>query len=698
MLGPALKEYRMSPDPVPMRLLRRLRSTSLVARFGVLSLVLTVALGVVLSSVLNKAIADRAREQVEWAALVTVRLGLQPQLTRADLGGGFDPDELDRVQEAVQDADENYRAGGHSLTALDPVALKIFNAEGRIVYADDHDLIGNHSDSDSLNAALSGEVVSEFAGGLEDGEGTAGDRQLLEVYVPIQYDGTRSPSGAMELYLPYDAVAAAVRDDVRTITLVLAGSLAVFYAALFRFIASASRRLRRQNEALQSSADRNRHQATHDALTGLPNRALLIDRLEQSLSTAARTAGEVAVLLIDLDRFKEINDTLGHSYGDELLRQVGPRLRTVLRDGDTVARLGGDEFAVLLPSVDGEAEARTVAERLREALHRRFDVQGVALDVEASVGIALSPWHGTDTEEILRNADIAMYVAKELKAGAVVFEPEEHVTAPSRLTVLGDLRAALEGEGELFMHYQPKFTMEGERIEGAEALLRWRHPQRGMISPEEFIPVAEGTGIILRLTEYSLDLVLAQMRAWLDNRLVLPVAVNLSTRCLLDAGLPEMVERLLTEHGVPAELLRLEVTESAVMGDAARCMEVLQRLHELGVKLSIDDFGTGYSSMAHLRRLPVDELKIDRSFVLGMTTSQQDAVLVRTAIDLGHNLGLTVVAEGVEGGEHVVALRELGCDIAQGYHFARPMPGAELTALLARVGTLHDRRSSITTR
>jgi predicted signal transduction protein with EAL and GGDEF domain len=361
---------------------------------------------------------------------------------------------------------------------------------------------------------------------------------------------------------------------------------------------------------------------------------------------------------------------------------VGPRLRSVLREADTLARLGGDEFAVLLPVVDGAEEAQAVAERLREALHRRFEVQGVALDLEASVGIALSPWHGTDVEELLRNADIAMYVAKEVKAGAVLFAPEEHATGPTRLTVLGDLRIALESEDQLFLHYQPKVTLDGEQVEGLEALLRWQHPERGLVPPSEFIPVAEGTGIIIRLTERVLGMALTRMRRWLDSDLAVPVAVNLSARCLLDGSLPDLVARLLVEHGVPARLLRLEVTESAVMSDAARCMEVLQRLHELGVRLSIDDFGTGYSSMVHLRRLPVDELKIDRSFVLGMTTMTQDAVLVRTAIDLGHNLGLTVVAEGVEQLEHVDALRDLGCDVAQGYHFARPMSEDAVTELL----------------
>jgi diguanylate cyclase (GGDEF)-like protein len=675
-----------------MSFLRRLRSTSLLTRFGVISLLLTVAVGAVLSSVLSGAIEDRARQQAEDAALMAVRLGLQPQFTRADLAEGFDADRLANVEETVDDAAEQFGAVGSVLAAFDPIELKVFNADRTIVYhSESPELVGETSHSGELGAALDGYVVSGFAHSADDSAASEdGEHQLLEVYVPLQYDGADRPDGVIELYLPYAPVAAAVHEDVRTMTIALGISLAVFYVVVFRLIASASKRLRRQTEDLQTSAERDRHQATHDGLTGLPNRELLRDRLGQSLAVASRSDGEVALLLIDLDRFKEINDTLGHSYGDKLLCQVGPRLQSVLREGDTVARLGGDEFAVLLPLVDGVGEAATVAERLRESLHQPFDVEGVALDVEASIGIALSPWHGTDTEELLRNADIAMYVAKEMKAGAVVFEPTEHVTAPSRITVLGDLRRALDGAGELFLNYQPKYTLDGERIEGMEALLRWQHPTEGLIPPGEFIPVAEGTGIILRLTERVLNLSLAQMRRWLDAGHAVPVAVNLSTRCLLDAGLPDLVQRLLREHGVPAELLRLEVTESAVMGDAARCMQVLQRLHDLGVKLSIDDFGTGYSSMAYLRRLPVDELKIDRSFVLGMTTTSADAVLVRTAIDLGHNLGLTVVAEGVEGREHVTALRALGCDVAQGYHYARPMPGDQMTELLDRVGSIHD--------
>jgi diguanylate cyclase (GGDEF)-like protein len=671
-----------------MESIRRVRGSGLLVRFAVISAALTIAVGLVLSQVLSAAIAQRAREQAEWTATVTLRLGVQSQLSRTDLANGFDPTRLATVEAAVRTAQSELQHRSSDVGDLDPVRLNIMNLAGTIVYSDDHDLIGTHSSSDELPEALRGHVVSGFASSADDSSAGAGARRLLEVYVPMQFSDADAPEGVMELYLPYAPVAAEIADGVRTLTITLAISLAVFWAVMFRFMTGVARRLRRQNEDLRSSVERNRHQARHDSLTGLANRVQLRDRMEQALAASADTGELVAVLLIDLDRFKEINDSLGHSYGDALLRQVGPRLRSILRERDVVARLGGDEFAVLLPAVDGVAEARTVAERLREALHRRFDVEGVALDVEVSVGIAVSPMHGADAEELLRNADIAMYVAKEVKAGAVVFEPAEHVTAPSRLNVLGDLRRALDTDGELLLHYQPKFTLDGRHIEGLEALLRWQHPERGMVPPGEFIPVAEGTGIILRLTERVLGLALTQMRRWLDEGHPVPVAVNLSTRCLMDADLPDLVAVLLAQHRVPARLLRLEVTESAVMGDAARCLDVLQRLHDLGVHLSIDDFGTGYSSMAYLRQLPVDELKIDRSFVMGMTDTQQDAVLVRTAIDLGHNLGLTVVAEGVEGAEHVAALQELGCDIAQGFHFARPMPSEDIGPLLDRVAIL----------
>jgi diguanylate cyclase (GGDEF)-like protein len=390
-------------------------------------------------------------------------------------------------------------------------------------------------------------------------------------------------------------------------------------------------------------------------------------------------------MLLDLDRFKEVNDTLGHHFGDELLQRVAERVTEVLRDSDTVARLAGDEFAVLLPSSDTEV-ARDVADRILRRLHRSFPLHGAAssagevtVDVEASIGIAVSPRHGATVEALMRCADVAMYTAKDAKNGAVLYEPAATSHQPNRLLLLGDLRRALEQPDELVLHYQPKIGLPLGELCGVEALVRWEHPTRGLVSPADFIPVAENTGLVNLLTTHVLRLAIAQAAGWLTTGLRVPVAVNLSARCLVDPTLLDRVRDLLDERALPPELLRLEVTESAVMANPALAQHTLTGLNRLGVRLSIDDYGTGYSSMAYLKRLPVDELKVDRSFVHHMTESgNDDAILVRSAIDLGHNLGLTVVAEGVERAEHVSALRELGCDVAQGYHFARPMPPGPL--------------------
>src|SRR3954465_7227662 len=372
---PAFKRCGLRPDVTGMGALRRLRGASMLVRFGAISLLLTLAVGVVLASVLSTAITERARQQAEWTVIVTVRLGLMPQLTPQDLADGFDAERLAAVERAVSSAGEKLQAQGTTPDDLDPVELNIFNRDRTIVYSGDHEKIGTTSTSEELDDALAGTVVSGFShSAADDASSETGARELLEVYVPVQYEGSATPDGAMELYLPYAPVAAAVSHDVRVLTLTLAVGLAAFYGVLFRFIASVSRRLQRQGEELRVSAVRDRHQATHDALTGPPNWELRRGRLEQGLTADARADGETALLLIDLDRFKEINDSLGHSYGDKLLTQVGPRLRSVLREGDSVARLGGDEFAVLLPSVEGPEEAKAVAERLRQALHRPFDV------------------------------------------------------------------------------------------------------------------------------------------------------------------------------------------------------------------------------------------------------------------------------------------------------------------------------------
>ncbi len=406
--------------------------------------------------------------------------------------------------------------------------------------------------------------------------------------------------------------------------------------------------VRRYQRTLMRQAAQHEHAARHDPLTGLPNRTLFTDRLDQALAGGH----PLAVMLLDLDRFKEVNDTLGHHFGDELLQQVAARVTEVLRDSDTVARLAGDEFAVLLP--DGDAEvARDVAERILRRLHRSFPLHGassaddsvdsgVTVDVEASIGIAVSPRHGASVEALMRCADVAMYTAKDAKNGAVMYEPAATSHQPNRLLLLGDLRRALEQPGELVLHYQPKIGLPVGDLCGVEALVRWVHPTRGLVSPADFIPVAENTGLVNLLTTHVLRQAISQAAAWLTSGLRVPVAVNLSARCLVDPTLLDRVRGLLEEQALPPELLRLEVTESAVMANPALAQHTLTGLNRLGVRLAIDDYGTGYSSMAYLKRLPVDELKVDRSFVLHMTDAgNDDAILVRSAIDLGHNLGLT---------------------------------------------------------
>jgi diguanylate cyclase (GGDEF)-like protein/PAS domain S-box-containing protein len=437
-------------------------------------------------------------------------------------------------------------------------------------------------------------------------------------------------------------------------------------------------------------------QAFSDQLTGLPNRTLLHDRAEQAVRLAARHGLTTALLLIDLDRFKEVNDTLGHHFGDLLLQQVAERLLGTLRASDTVARLGGDEFAVLLPQIPSVADAMAVAEKVGEAIEAPFMIDGLTLDVDASIGVAAYPDHAAGAEELLQRADVAMYDAKAAHTGHSLYDPALDRHSVRKLGLLGQLRRALAA-GELVVHYQPKADVRSERILGVEALVRWQHPEHGLLGPGEFIPMAETTGLIRLLTAYVLDAALRQCRAWLEAGHELSVAVNLSARCLLDLTLPDQIAQLLEATAVPADHLVLEITESAIVTDPPRALEVLNRLHALGVQLGIDDFGTGYSSMAYLKSLPVDELKVDRSFVMHLRDSQNDAVIVRSTVDLGHNLGLRVVAEGVEDEATLRALATLGCDSVQGYFVARPMPADDVAAWLAartdkpQVLASHDR-------
>jgi len=418
-------------------------------------------------------------------------------------------------------------------------------------------------------------------------------------------------------------------------------------------------------------------QALHDALTGLPNRTLLGDRLGHALTAARRARTPLALFLLDLDRFKEVNDTLGHDAGDALLQEVSQRIQGALRASDTVARLGGDEFAVLLPDADVES-AVGAARKLLAALGEPVMLRDQGVVAGGSIGIALYPDHGEDAATLLRRADVAMYAAKRAGVGYALYTPDHDQHTPGRLALIGALHGAIARD-ELRLHYQPTVDVADGRVRMVEALVRWQHPERGLLPPDDFIPLAEQTGLIVPLTRWVLDTTARQLRAWADAGLDLGAAVNLSARVLHDPDLPDAIAALLATHAVPATRLRVELTESAVMAHPAGALDVLTRLSGLGVRIAIDDFGTGYSSLAYLKRLPVDEIKIDKSFVTHMTTDNEDAMIVASTIGLGHSLGLRFVAEGVESRGTWQALEALGCDGAQGYYFSHALPADELT-------------------
>jgi len=431
-------------------------------------------------------------------------------------------------------------------------------------------------------------------------------------------------------------------------------------------------------QTLELQAEQLEHQALYDALTDLPNRRLLQDRLQAILEQ--RIVEPVALLMLDLDRFKEINDTFGHDHGDVVLRETGTRLRSVLRESDTLARLGGDEFAILLPAASLD-DARSFGGALLQACQEPLSVAGCSVDVGASIGIAVGPTHGGDAATLLRRAEVAMYKAKQERSGCAVYSPDHDQYSPDRLTLVSELRYAIEHD-QLTLHYQPQVGTATGRVAAVEALLRWRHPLRGNIPPDQFIPLAEHTGLIKPLTYWVLDSALRQCRAWLDGGQELSVAVNASMYDLHDATLPDTIATLLTIRRVPAHCLRLEITEGAIMADPDRALDVLGRLRELGVSIAVDDFGTGYSSLAYLKRLPVNELKIDRSFVRDMVGDRDDQAIVRSTISLGHELGLRVVAEGVENQATWQLLERFGCDLVQGYVVSRPLPAADLALWL----------------
>lgn len=421
------------------------------------------------------------------------------------------------------------------------------------------------------------------------------------------------------------------------------------------------------------------HQAHHDALTGLPNRKLLQQRASAALANAVRNRGQAALILLDLDRFKEVNDTLGHATGDALLRLVASRLSAALRPGDTVARLGGDEFAVLLPVIRNANAATEVAQRMHRALGEPFHQGEATFEVDGSLGIAVCPEHGSDVVALLQRADVAMYLAKETGSGVEVYTPERDRHSVNKLGLFGELRRAL-GAGDLMLYFQPEVSLDSGAVTAVEALLRWQHPQQGVLLPEQFLGLAQTSGLMRQITRFVLDASLSQAASWRAAGMPSPVAVNVSARDLHDTRFVSEVAAALRAHGLGPGCLILEVTESLLMAEPERVGDSLRGLYELGVGVSLDDFGTGYSSLVHLRRLPVSQIKIDRSFVSRLDTNEDDAVIVRSIIELGGALGPHVVAEGVASAVVWAKLQEFGCPAAQGYYISKPLPGPVITA------------------
>jgi len=414
------------------------------------------------------------------------------------------------------------------------------------------------------------------------------------------------------------------------------------------------------------------HDATHDTITDLPNRILLLDRLEQAIQTVRRQKSMLALLILDIDNFKEINETLGHFSGDRILKQIVSRLRGVVRKSDTLARMGGDEFAIILPMVPKEEDIIHVIKKIQKIFIEPFSLEGLSLEVQYCIGVAIFPQHGKEVDTIIQRANVAQCAAQQSFHKFVIYSSNLDKQSPHRLTMTGELRQAIEND-ELVLHFQPKINVQSNSVTGVEALVRWQHPEHGFMPPDDFIPMAERTGLIKPLSIWVLNHALGQGEKWHKQNLKLNIAINLSPTTFLDPELPDLIIGMLSLYDIPADFVTLEITEGCMIKNPDLAMEILNQLTNKGIKVSIDDFGTGYSSLVYLKQMPANEVKIDKSFVTDMLKNENDAVIVKSIIDLGHNLGLKVVAEGVEDMKTAIQLKSLGCDLLQGFYFSKPL-------------------------
>ena len=639
-----------------MRISRMRRRAIARAAVAALALGLTLLAGLAVLSTQNTARAAAeiaATEQIseQWSQ-VFLRISIEYEqlvdFVRADDAVGRAP-----LISSIGSAEENLRwlnAHGGPSDAIQAQALQ--NTYGGYSYTL-RDLVDADEQHDRKQVLLDAEQAALSASALRKQAAKNVARKSLEIGVVLRRTQERSRS----LQLAVLAISGLDLALVLSCALVLLG----------------------YQRSTERQARDSRHRATHDVLTAVANRDLLAERTDAALATAKRDGTNVGLLLLDLNRFKEVNDTLGHHAGDVLLCKVADRLTGAARRGDTVARLGGDEFAVLLPELASADDLLAVGHRMLAAACGLADIEDVTVDVSVSIGAALYPSPATDAAELLKYADIAMYTAKRGHLGVALYNAAADDHSPERLSVLGELRRAID-VGELELHYQPKVNAGTRELHSVESLVRWRHPTRGLIGPDQFIPVAEQSGLMLPLTDAVLALALTQYQAWAAEGLSLPMAVNVGTACLLDESFPGRVAEQLQRHSVPAAELTVEITESAMVTDPARATSVLAALRALGVRISIDDFGTGYASMSSLQTMPLDELKIDRQFTAQIFNADNGAAIVAAIVQLAHASALEVVVEGVEDEQTMAAIERMGCEYGQGYHICRPLPADETRA------------------
>jgi diguanylate cyclase (GGDEF)-like protein len=623
--------------------------------YAAASLVPVALLGVVLVNGYEREAFAAGLKQGRAQAAVIQEMAIAPALRGGDLDNGLSAAELERLQSATDLAIYNGSV----------VRMRVRSFAGQVAFSDDGSTASAIPASHpAFRNASAGQTDVAIVAHPDDSAS-----QVIRVLQPIVAKASGQSAGVLELYLPYRAIAAQTQLQVSRTYWRLAGGLAALYAVLALIAWSTTRALRRH-------AAQREHESLHDPLTGLPNRKLFRVRAEDA-TQRGRRGEQGAVVLVDLDHFKEVNDTLGHHAGDEMLNVVAQRLTGALRTDDTVARLGGDEFGLILPCLGDEALVRELLTRVDEALTAEFMIGSVTLTVEASYGVAFYPAHGQDVEALLQHADAAMYQAKRGRLGIVIYEAATRPPSSHRLVLQSELRHALDRD-ELVLHYQPKIDLATGGVCGVEALVRWVHPRRGLLGPAQFLSVVEESGLIGPFTEWVLERALTDRTVWSAMGTDWPVAVNVSVRNLESPGFPAMVAAMLDQHRVDPRWLHIEVTETAIAADATSVVQSVTALAEQGITIAIDDFGTGYTSLSSLRRLPVSEVKIDRTFVRDLEHDDQDKAIVRSIVELAHGIGSRVTAEGVETTFEAEWLTAAGCDFAQGYLFARPAPWTEL--------------------